>query len=431
MSWLSRIFSRSTTPADPVRSRIIHTGRTPAGVYVDADTALRNSTVWACVQYLTRAVGQLPWRAMRDLPEGGSAIAATHPADWLLHRRPCADMGAFSWRQAMLGLALLRGNAYAEIERDVRGLPCALWPIHPDRVRVFRDSGSGLAYEVWNKGGNTVLGAMDVFHLRGFGDGPVGYSVVDYAAQSIGWAQATELFGSTYFADGMNPSGIVKVKHALSPEALDLLKEDIKRLYKGPRGERTAVLDAGMDFEKVTSSPDDSQFIETRQHQVEEICRWFGVPPHKAMHLLRATFSNIEHQAIEVVVDSVTPWVRAFEEEADYKLFGPMNRQGFFTKMNLKALLRGDNVSRAQFYEKMFQMGVFSTNDIRELEDMNGIGKLGDQRFRSQNLAPLDPEEAAKLVRPVAAPEPSADDADEDEPVSSPSSSAAGRRLLS
>jgi HK97 family phage portal protein len=178
---------------------------------------------------------------------------------------------------------------------------------------------------------------------------------------------------------------------------MEALREEIERLYTGPKGKRTAILDAGIKFTKTAANADESQFIETRQHQVEEICRWFGVPPHKVMHLLRATFSNIEHQSIEVVVDCVTPWVRVFEDEANYKLFGASNRQGFFTKMNLNALLRGDAASRAQFYKTMFELGALSPNDILRLEDMKTIGPHGDQRFRSQNLAPLDPAEAAKM----------------------------------
>lgn len=410
MNLFKRMWNR-IKPENPATSRVIHTGRTSAGIYVTADTALRNATVWACVQYLTRSVAQLPWRVMIEKGTGGD-VARTHPVDYLLHKRPCAEMSAFSWRQAMLGQALLRGNAYAEIQWDNRGLAYALWPIHPDRVAVKRDEAGNLIYEVWGKTGTTVLAAKDVFHIRGYGDGPVGYGVVEYAAQSIGWAQATELFGASYFSDGMNPSGILKVKKSLSPEALDLLKAEIRQMYSGAKGSKTAIIDDGMEFNKVANTPDDSQFIETRQHQVEEICRWFGVPPHKVMHLLRATFSNIEHQAIEVVVDSVTPWVRVFEEEADYKLFGANNRQGFYTKMNLRALLRGDNNSRAQFYKALFEMGALSTNDILGLEDMNGIGPLGDQRFRSQNLAPLDPELAAKMA--ARAPGPTAPEEEAD-----------------
>lgn len=416
MNWFGRILAKLSGNEALTSSRVVHVGRTAANIYVDADTALKNATVWACVQYLTRAVAQLPWHVLKEVGQGGE-VQSRHPVDWLLHKRPNPEMGSFSFRQAMLGQALLRGNAYAEIERDNRDVPYALWPIHPNRVRPFRDESGQLAYEVWNSGANVVLAAKDMFHIRGFGDGAIGYGVVEYAAQSIGWAQATELFGSTFFGEGMNPSGIIKAKPGLSIEGMEQLRKEIERLYSGPRGKRTAILDAGMEFEKTATNPNDSQFIETRQHQVEEISRWFGVPPHKVMHLLRATFSNIEHQSIEVVVDSVTPWVRVFEEEADYKLFGETNRQGFYTKMNLRALLRGDNASRAQFYKALFEMGALSPNDILGLEDMNGIGKLGDQRFRSQNLAPLDPKLAKAPVAPVREPpaapgeaQPTADD---------------------
>lgn len=411
MTLLQRLWNR-IKPDSPTTSRVIYSPRTASGVWVTAETALRNATVWACVQYLTRAVGQLPWRVMVEKGQGGE-VARTHPLDYLLHKRPCPEYGALAWRQSMLGQALLRGNAYAEIEWDNRGMPFALWPIHPDRVAVRRDESGNLIYEVWGKSGTTVLAAKDMFHIRGYGDGPVGFSVVEYAAQSIGWAQATELFGASYFGDGMNPSGILKVKKALSPDALDILRKEITAIYSGPSGAKTAIIDDGMEFDPVANDPENSQFVETMQHQVEEICRWFGCPPHKVMHLLRATFSNIEHQSIEVVVDSVTPWVRTFEEEADYKLFGPNNRQGFYTKMNLRGLMRGDNASRAQFYKTMFEMGALSTNDILSLEDMNGIGPLGDQRFRSQNLAPLDPALAPKPAATAVVPDRSGDEEDD------------------
>jgi HK97 family phage portal protein len=392
MSWFDRLggFVNRVTGWDRTigTSRVIHTGRTAAGVYVDADNALKNATVWACVQYLTRTVGQLPWRVYTRDAKGNTTTAAAGGVDYLLNTRPNPEMGAFSWRQLMLGHVLLRGNAYAEIQRDNRGVAIALWPLHPDRVCARRRADGTLYYEVWNSDGNSELRAEDMYHVRGLGDGPVGYSVIDYAAQSIGWAQATEVFGSTFFGSGMNPTGVVTSEAGLTPAGLDELRKELSRLYTGPKGERTAVLDAKMKYEKISTTPNDGQFIETRQHQIEEICRWFGVPPHKVMHLLRATFSNIEHQSIEVVVDSVTPWARVFEQEADYKLFGLANRQGFYTKMSMQALLRGDNQSRAQFYKAMFEMGM-TINQILALEDLNGIGDDGDVVFVSNNVQTL------------------------------------------
>jgi HK97 family phage portal protein len=272
-----------------------------------------------------------------------------------------------------------------------------------------------------------------MLHIRGFGEGPVGVNVIEYAAQSIGWARATAIFGATYFRQGMNPSGIVTGANGLKPGGLAELREELKKLYAGPKGERTVILDKGMTFERLATTPEDSQFIETRQHQVEEICRWFGVPPHKVMHLLRATFSNIEHQSIEVVVDSVAPWVHVWEDEADYKLFGPQNRQGYCTRMDLKGLMRGDAKSRAEYYFRRWQMGSMTVNDILRAENENTIGNEGDVRFVPANMMTL---ERAMAAGPQPGADPNQDQLPdpalgEDDPNSSalPNGGLNGRRL--
>jgi hypothetical protein len=164
-------------------------------------------------------------------------------------------------------------------------------------------------------------------------------------------------------------------------------KAEFERLYKGPQNSgRTAFLDNDADIATLSLNAEQTQLIETQQFLVEEICRWFGVPPHKIMHLLRATFSNIEHQSIEVVVDSISPWVKRFEDEADYKLFG-QNRQGLYTKMNMRALLRGDAASRIAYYDGMVKIGAYSPNRVLELEDENTLGDEGDIHvMQSQNV---------------------------------------------
>ena len=371
--------------------RIVSGGRTAAGIRVTPDTALKNAVVWACVQYLSKTVAQLPWHVMRPLKPGGAEVVPSNPTDYLLNTRPCADVGAFSWRQAMMGNALLWGNAYAEIEWDNRGAPYALWIIHPERVCVRRGADGSLEYEVWNSsGGNSVLAAADMFHLRGFGDGPVGYNVIEYAAQSIGWAQATELFGATYFGSGANPSGVVETNgKPMSIPAMEGLRKAFNKLYSGPRGDKTVFLDNGYTYKQLSTNPNNAQFIETRQHQIDEICRWFGVPPHKVMNLLRATFSNIEHQSIEVVVDSITPWNKAFEQEADYKLLGGRRAAGLYTKLDIRSLLRGDHASCSAYYKTMFELGL-TINQILALEDLPGIGADGDVVFVSNNVQTLE-----------------------------------------
>jgi phage portal protein BeeE len=145
------------------------------------------------------------------------------------------------------------------------------------------------------------------------------------------------------------------------------------------------------------------------QHQVETICRFFGVPPHKVQHLLRSTFSNIEHQSIEVVVDSIAPWAKLLEEEADFKLFGRTNRQGYFTKIYLQGLMRGDAKSRGEFYKLMFETGAFSPNMILQFEDQNPIGPDGDKHMVQSQYTTLErigEEPVETVTAPVTAVEP-------------------------
>lgn len=381
----------STEPRYPAERRVGGGSRTLAGVAITPDTAVTIAAVWACLRYLSQTVAVLPWHAMKE-GKNGAEIQSKHAVDYLINKRPSPEWSSFQFRETLLHWALRWGNGYAEIERDTLNRPFALWPIHPERVTVCRDPDTGLLYyEVSNGTGAKIeIDAADMFHLRGFGEGPVGVNVISYAAQSLGWAKAAQIFGATFFGNGSTPSVVVKNKKPLSPKGLEAQRAEFEALYKGPaRAHRTAHTDNDADIEKIGLDAAETQLIEVHQYLVEEICRWFGVPPHKVMHLLRATFSNIEHQAIEVVVDSVSPWVKRFEDEADFKLFG-QNRPNLYTKMNMNALLRGDMKSRMEFYKGMQFVGAYSPNRILQLEDENTIGEDGDIHVMQQQMVPLE-----------------------------------------
>ena len=422
-----RALRRTFDPERPDERRIPYPRRTPAGMFINADLALKNATVWACVRYLSQTTGVLPWRVFRPGPRMAGVFAASHPLNRVLGKRPNPEWSSMQFRETLIAWALLRGNGYAEIERDAVGRAVALWPIHPERVTTMRDEDSTLFYRVHNGGQErTDLDAIDMFHLRGFGEGPVGLNVMEYAAESIGWARATEVFGSTFFGENLNPAGVISTKSSLSIDAEKELRKRLDNLHKGPhKSNRWVIVDNDGKFIPMTTVPEQAQFIETRQHQVEEITRWFGVPPHKVMHLLRATFSNIEHQAIEVVVDSITPWTKRLEDEADYKLFG-QNRQGLYTKINLNALMRGDAKSRGEFYQLMRQIGAMSVNDILALEDMNPIGPEGDKRVMQSQFTTLE-----RIGEDPAPPEPpdEPEDPDAEDEVPEDLAEAAARAL--
>jgi len=418
---LLSIANRLTTePRAPGAARVASSMRTLAGVVITPDTAVTISAVWACLRYLSQTVGVLPWHVMRQ-GKTGAEISTSHLVDYLIWKRPNKEWSSFQFRETLTHWALRWGNGYAEIERDQADRPFALWPIHPDRTQCCRateastaDNGraieSGdLFYEVSNGTGKVIIAAQDMFHIRGFGEGPVGVNVIHYASQSLGWARAIQLFGASFFGNGMNVAGVVINKKPLKPDGLKRQKAEFEQLYKGPNNaNKTAFLDNDADWKALGTDPSKSQLIEASYLLVEEVCRWFGVPPHKVMHLLRATFSNIEHQAIEVVVDSVTPWVKRFEDEADFKLFGAQNRLGFYTKMNMRALLRGDSQARAAFYKDMIGVGAYSPNRVLELEDENTIGADGDIHvMQSQNVTLKQIREGTANNPTPAAPAPS------------------------
>ncbi len=422
---LLAVANRLSSDKRPGAARVASSMRTLAGVVITPDTAVTISAVWACLRYLSQTVGVLPWHVMRQ-GKKGAEIAVSHVVDYLIWKRPNKEWSSFQFRETLTHWALRWGNGYAEVERDQLDRPFALWPIHPERVQVCRAtepevSASGRAidtgdlyYEVNNGTGKIVIAAMDMFHLRGFGEGPVGVNVISYASQSLGWARAIQLFGASFFGNGMNVAGVVVNKKPLTPDGLKRQKAEFEQLYKGPdRANKTAFLDNEADWKAIGTDPSKSQLIEASYLLIEEVCRWFGVPPHKVMHLLRSTFSNIAEQRVEVVVDSVTPWVKRFEDEADFKLFGEQNRLGFYTKINMRALERGDFKSQNEGFEVARRNAVINANEWREYLDMNGIGPDGDKyvmQAHNTTLERIGEEPAAPAPAPVPAAAPTQDD---------------------
>lgn len=371
---------------------MIFTGRTKSGVRIDPENALTISAVWACVRFLSQSIGALPWKVIDDRTKLPVSMAV--PAQRVLDR-PSPEYSSMQFREVMMVWALRYGNGYAEIEPDEIGRPAALHPIHPTRVLVKRDPETLKLYYVIDQGSGLVPVILDpsqMFHLRGMGEGPVGLSVIAYAAESLGWTKAVQMFGAGFFGEGATPAGVVTTKKPLTPDGLAALQREFKKIYSGAKNAgKTAFLDNDMEYKPLTVDPDKGQFIETNQFLIDEVCRWFGVPPHKIYKLLNATFSNIEHQSIEVVMDSLKPWAQRFEDEAKYKLLGN-NRAGYTNKINLKGLLAGDTLARLQWYRELRNIGVFTVNDILELEDMPLIGGAagGDKRVMQSQYTTLE-----------------------------------------
>jgi HK97 family phage portal protein len=394
--------------ANPQLKRLFGSSTASSGETVNEWTALNISAVWAAVTLIAGSVGALPLILYRRTGTDGKERYDEHYLYELLHDQPNPEMTAMVFRETLQGHALTWGNGYAEIERDQSGRAMALWPITPDRVTPYRESNGALRYRI---GANyyaespvpaAELDAADVLHIPGLGyDGLCGYSVISKARNALGLTMATESFGSQFFGNGTRPGGVLQHKGRLSPDAHERLRTDFEAHYSGPNRHRPAVLEEGMTWQQIGIPPDDAQFLNTRQFQVVEVARWFNVPPHKLRDLSRATYSNIESQAIEFVVDTLTPWLVRWEQECNRKLIRPLERHQQFVKHSVNALLRGDIASRFSAYAVGRQWGWLSANDIRRLEDENPIGAKGDVYLEPSNMMPATP-----TPRPEATPSP-------------------------
>lgn len=384
----------ASQPPDPRKMvTYLQVGRTVAGVRVTPETAIQVSTVFACIDVISKAIASSDWLVYERLPGGDREALPDDAISYLLNVRPNDDMTALSFRRALMIGALSWGNGYAEIGRDMSNRPAALWPIVPDRVEPRRRSPTGeLFYEVHNDDGRIVeVEARNMMHIRGPSiNGLLGDNQITKAARTIGLAIAQERFAEAYFGNNGQLGGILEYPGQLDDPTYTRLRDQWNDRHQGPnRAHKVAFIEGGMKWHDAKVNADETQLVESRQQQIEEICRWFGVPPHKVQHLLRATFNNIEHLGIEFTRDGLRPWQRELQQEADFKLFSQRGRSRF-TIIDLEWASQGDFKSRAEGYQIMRNIGVLSANDILKAEGRNTIGPEGDIHIVNSSAIPLD-----------------------------------------
>jgi HK97 family phage portal protein len=382
-----------------------------AGVWVSESTAMGLSAYYCGVNMISGTIASLPLNVYRT--DGRKReIATSHPVHRLLHAEPNSEMTAMSLRQTWLSHAITHGNAYGEIQWDWKGDAYAINPLMPS-TRPVRDDTNALWYKVLVPTGETrYLKPEDVLHVPGLGyDGVMGYGLLQLARESIGLNAAQDSYAARFFRNGGNISGSIETDKVLDDKQFSRLKSEVANKLQGlENAHRIAILEGGMKFKPMNPTHEEAQLIEARRFTVEEWARWLNMPPHKLREMTHATFSNIEHQNIEWVVDTIRPWLVRFEQEFDRKLF--RKRSVFYTKHVVEGLLRGDLKSRYDAYAIARNWGWMSANDILELEDRNPLpGDLGDMYLVPLNMVSAefagDPPAAAAAPSIEPSPEPS------------------------
>ena len=381
--WLKGKFSRDKPPVENsyrYSAFPFFFGATTAGKTVNEMTAMQTTAVYACVRILAESIASLPLHVYQ-YKDRGKERAPNHPLFYLLHDAPNVDMTSFVFRETLMTHLLLWGNAYAQIVWDGAGRVSALYPLQPNKMTIERTDSKELIYSYTagddsnpNLPAQTVkLRRIDVLHIAGLGfDGVQGYSPIAMARNAIGLTLACEEFGAAFFKNGARPSGILEHPGLIkNPERL---RESWQAAYGGSgNAGKVAILEEGMKYQQISIPPEDAQFLETRKFQTAEVARIFRVPPHLIADLDRATFSNIENQSLEFVRYTLNPWVVRWEQALNKALLLQSEKSRYFVRFNVDGLMRGDYASRMQGYATARQNGWMSSNDIRELEDMNPL----------------------------------------------------------
>jgi HK97 family phage portal protein len=356
------------------------------GMYPDTFGELRamqSMAVFACVRVLADTIAAMPWYVCKR--DKDNISHRVYPTPTVI-RQPCADMDLFEWKWMVVASLALRGNSYHLVTgRDNEGNPTGLLPIHPDYVFLERR----VNVLEWYDPIYRVLGERvpreDIIHIRRFtlpGE-PWGLSPISQGARAIGITLAAEEYGHRYFKDSANPSGLLRTDQTLTDEEVEQVQAEWLNSHAGRR--HPAVLSGGFDFKPISISPEESQFLETRQFQISDIARLYGVPPHLIGDQEKATSwgTGIESMNLGFHTYSLMGWTTCIESAIS--AFLPRGR---VVQFDPSALLRGDFKSQVEAIKLAREASLFSADEGRQRLNLPPI-KNGDGYIQPMNFAPL------------------------------------------
>ena len=377
-------------------------GSTQSGAYVTPLKSLGNMAVMRSVSLISEAIGMLPLNLHER--NDGRAVATDHPVQRLLRGMPNAWQTAYEFKSTMQMRALLHGNAYAVVVRSM-GRPIRLAPVPTTSMDPKLQNDWTMIYRYTRPDGGTVdYQPRDVLHLRDISeDGVKGLSRVRLAREAIGLALQAESAAARLFKNGMMVGGALTHPGTLSTEAYEKLQASMSDRYSGSdNAHRWMVLEEGMKAEKFAQTAADSQHIENRNHQIEEVARAFGVPRPLLMMDDTSWGSGIEQLGLFFVQYTLAPWFRAWEEAIERTLLDEADRGGYYPKFNERALLRGSMKDQADFFAKALGAGGtrpwMSQNEVRGLSDLPVSDEPGSDSLTNPMTQP-PPEQVESAQR--------------------------------
>lgn len=364
-----------------------------SGEAVSVSSVLGLSTAWACVNLIAGVQGTLPLEVWRNNPRTGfPEVQRDH---WLarLIGTPNAEDTSVDLLERLAISLELRGNGYMRKGRLAAGTSIvSLRALQPDAVTCFRSRQTNLLrYRVFDEQGRAEeLGPDEIWHVRGFGgDATGGLSTLSYGKDAFGLAQAQDKAAATTFKNGVRPSGILSYADWLTEPRKNDAKRSLEK-YKGAANSgEPIILEGGVKWESLSFSPEEAQMLGARAFSVEEVCRFFGVPPVLVGHTEKVSSwgTGIQEITLGWVRFGLRRRLKRIEKSGDQQLLTAKDRaDGYFLRYNIEGLLRGDTAGRSAFYEVMTRAGIMTINECRRLEGLPPVPGGDVPRMQAQNV---------------------------------------------
>ena len=351
---------------------------TLSGIDVTPEDSLAISAYYCAVKAISEDIAKLPVKMFKRVMIDQKEFIHNDKLLTVLNSRFNDELDAMTGKQTLIQWMLMFGNAYAEISYNKAG-DLHLYLIHPTNVRPQRNLQTkkieyvvNCTAEVDRLSGKTKVKTFQsdqILHLKGaVGNGVVGYSVAEIAAQSLGISIAAENFTGSFFGNNLNVGAILETPGKLSPDIKEELRNEWKEQFRGSQSkEALAILPQNFKYQKIQMNSNDAELLKTRQFQILEVARWFRIPPHKIMEMMGAKFNNVEQQNIEYVTDCLGSWITRLETQFKFYFHRVDN---IFIDIDEKVLLRGDQAARTQYYKELYLMSAITPQDIAKIEGL-------------------------------------------------------------
>ncbi len=356
--------------------------QTTSGQSVNQNSAMSIASVHACVRVISDGVAALGLKLYYE-NNNERKIVYAHYANAAVNE-PNAYQTKFDFTKWMVSQLVLNGNAYAFINRDSRFIPTALHPIHSMNVTPYMSDGE-LFYRVQQQGFPNLVPATDMLHFKGLSmdNVLVGKSPIQLHAETLGIDLAAIKSSASVYKNG-TLKFLLKSAGQISEAQAKPLRQSLDDVIDGNL--RSTVLPQGVEMERLSLSPQEAQYIESRTFSAEEIARIFGVPS-SMIGAKDAGKTSVEQEYQDFYARTLMAYCKNIEQELNRKLLQEIDKPNYYYKFNFNSLLRASANDRADFYNKGIRGGWLSPNEARAFEDANGF-EGGDTYYAEGNLVP-------------------------------------------